>query len=65
MKLNFLARSQNKQSFSANKATDPVCLMKVAKDEKALTFSYKGQIYYFCSENCREQFKQDTEKYLL
>jgi len=49
---------------SSNKATDPVCLMKVAKNENAQTFTYKGQIYYFCSENCKEQFKQDPEKYL-
>ena len=56
MKFNFLARSKDK-------ATDPVCLMKVAKNENAQAFSYKGQIYYFCSENCKEQFKQNPEKY--
>lgn len=47
-----------------NKATDPVCLMKVVKDEKALRYEYKEKIYYFCSENCQEQFKQGPEKYL-
>lgn len=46
-----------------NKATDPVCLMKVNKDEKALTEKYKEEIYYFCSESCKEQFKQNPEKY--
>jgi len=48
----------------SHKATDPVCFMKVEKDEKALTYSYKGQRYYFCSENCWEQFKREPEKYL-
>ncbi len=48
----------------SQKATDPVCLMKVKKDENVLNYEYKGQTYYFCSENCKEQFKQDTEKYL-
>ncbi|KKR57715.1 MAG: Heavy metal translocating P-type ATPase [Candidatus Curtissbacteria bacterium GW2011_GWA1_40_47] len=57
MKLNFLTKS-------SNKVTDLVCLMKVEKDEKAITYSYKGKTYYFCSENCREEFKQDPEKYL-
>ena len=57
MKLNFLTKS-------SNKVTDLVCLMNVEKDEKAITYSYKGKTYYFCSENCREEFKQDPEKYL-
>jgi len=46
------------------KATDLVCLMKVDKDGKALTYEYKEQIYYFCSENCKEEFKEEPEKYL-
>jgi len=45
----------------SDKATDPVCLMKVNKDEKALTYEYKEQIYYFCSENCKEEFKEEPE----
>jgi len=57
MKFNFLIKSQDK-------TTDPVCLMKVTKDPKTLSYEYKKKIYYFCSENCKEQFKQDPEKYL-
>ena len=57
MRLNFLAKWQDK-------ATDHVCLMKVAKDEKAISYEYKNKIYYFCSENCKEQFKLEPEKYL-
>lgn len=57
MKLNFLFKS-------SNKATDPICLMKVNKDEKAPTHEFKEKIYYFCSENCKEEFKQNPEKYL-
>ena len=64
MKLNFLTKSQDK-------TTDPVCLMKVTKDPKTANYKYKEKIYsqkssayYFCSENCKEQFKQDPEKYL-
>ena len=48
----------------SDKETDPVCLMKDNKDEKALTYEYKEQIYYFCSENCKEEFKEEPEKYL-
>ena len=58
MKLSFL-------SESTKKATDSFCLMKVNIDEKTLSYEYEGKPYYFCSENCKEQFKQDPEKYLL
>jgi len=57
MKLNFL-------SSQSNKTTDPVCLMKVEKDENTLKYEYRGETYYFCSENCKEQFKQKPEEYL-
>ena len=57
MKLNFL-------SGQSNKITDPVCLMKVSKDENTQKYEYKGETYYFCSENCKEQFRQKPEEYL-
>ena len=57
MKLNFLSKT-------SNKAQDPICLMKVEKDENTLKYEYKGKTYYFCSENCKEQFKQKPEEYL-
>jgi len=52
------------KSNKDEKAQDPVCLMKVAKDENALFYEYKGETYYFCSENCKEQFRQGPEEYL-
>jgi len=48
----------------SDNATDPVCLMKVEKSEKSLTYKYKEKTYYFCSENCKEEFKEEPEKYL-
>lgn len=64
MKLNFLAKPSNKQSFSTNKAADPICLMRVEKEKAQFLQTYKDQTYYFCSKNCQEQFNQDPEKYL-
>ena len=37
-------------------ATDPVCHMTVDR-AKALTLTYEGRTYYFCSEGCRESFR--------
>jgi uncharacterized protein len=42
--------------------TDPVCGMKVDR-EKALTLEHAGKTYYFCSEDCRDQFSADPAAY--
>ena len=48
----------------ARKATDPVCGMKVDKDEAAATYKYEGEKFYFCAPGCKKRFKEDPEKYL-
>ncbi len=37
---------------------DPVCGVYCPK-KKALTAIYKGKVYYFCSEECRQKFLRD------
>jgi alkyl hydroperoxide reductase subunit F len=34
---------------------DPICKMEV-HESTALTSEYEGELYYFCSEGCREKF---------
>ena len=34
---------------------DPVCKMQIEEDQ-ALTTTYRGMTYYFCSAGCRERF---------
>ena len=46
-----------------NAATDPVCLMRVSKKEGTLIVEYKGKTYYFCSQNCKNEFQANPEKY--
>jgi YHS domain-containing protein len=42
--------------------TDPVCGMQV--DEKdAITSQHQGQTYYFCSNECKNQFERNPEQY--
>ena len=38
--------------------TDPVCQMKV-REEEAVTAECDGELYYFCSEGCRDKFLKD------
>jgi YHS domain-containing protein len=40
-------------------AKDPICDMEV--DEQ--TAEFKSQSYYFCSEECKEQFELRPEQY--
>lgn len=43
---------------------DPVCLMKVNLENAKFSETFKDKTYYFCSENCRQQFKEGPDKYL-
>jgi len=53
-------------------ARDPVCLtngdlgcVTIRVDEKTPRSRYKGQAYYFCTEECRCAFEKEPEKYLM
>ena len=45
------------------RVSDPVCKMKVDKKTQ-YSYEYKGEKYYFCSENCMNSFKEAPEKYI-
>ena len=42
---------------------DPVCGMEVDERNAADKSQYRGQTYYFCSTDCREQFDRDPGRY--
>ena len=44
---------------------DPVCKMIIEKEEAKATLEYKGETYYFCSQECKEEFLKNPEKYLV
>jgi L-lactate dehydrogenase len=45
-------------------AIDLVCNMEVDEQQTQYTFNYKGETYSFCSEHCKESFKENPERYL-
>lgn len=47
-----------------NKAQDPVCKMKVDKSKAKYSSEYQGEKYYFCSENCKNQFDAKPEDFV-
>jgi len=44
----------NKQKYDVTR--DPVCLMTIDPRQAEVMTEYKGQTYYFCSEDCRQKF---------
>jgi Cu+-exporting ATPase len=43
--------------------TCPVCRMRIDQETAAAKENYKGQTYYFCSQECADTFKANPEKY--
>lgn len=43
---------------------DPVCGVTVTQDTE-FTAEYEGVTYYFCCEDCMQQFVADPAKYLM
>ncbi len=43
---------------------DPVCGMEIDTSQAAAQTSYQGQVFYFCSEECRRTFEETPEDYL-
>ena len=44
---------------------DPVCGMEVSPESAVAKSVYKGKIYYFCSTNCKSEFENNPEHYLM
>lgn len=43
---------------------DPVCKMTIEDKDAVATSSYKGTTYYFCTEQCKEDFDKDPQAFL-
>ncbi|WP_265108544.1 MaoC/PaaZ C-terminal domain-containing protein [Halosolutus halophilus] len=43
--------------------TDPACGMEVDPLVSSVTAEYDGQLYYFCSNGCKEQFEKDPQRF--
>jgi YHS domain-containing protein len=67
----FLIDSESRMKAAAagiygETSEDPVCGMEVDQSKaKAVgrTVEYKGQPYYFCSDDCKERFAKEPTKY--
>jgi uncharacterized protein len=55
----WLARNQRRLGGGAGYATDPVCGMQVEIANAAGRSERDGQVFYFCSDHCRDRFAAD------
>lgn len=44
---------------------DPICGMWLAPDQAAVTFTYIGRTYSFCSAECRDLFARKPDVYVV
>ncbi len=47
------------------KIFDPVCGMELDIENVRHSFEHEGTEYYFCSEKCKADFINDSEKYIV
>src|SRR5690242_14113625 len=45
-------------------AIDPVCGMDVNESNPPAKTNYDGKTYYFCSEECKQDFEEDPEDFI-
>lgn len=43
---------------------DPVCGMTVEESEAPFRLEHEGRTYYFCSQDCKEEFEANPEDYV-
>lgn len=46
------------------KTTDPVCGMSIESTKAAAHETFHDKTYYFCSTQCRDDFKKAPQKYV-
>jgi len=44
--------------------TDPVCQMQMSFEDAFARTSHKGEIFYFCSDQCLTEFQRDPGAYV-
>lgn len=44
-------------------AKDPVCGMTVEQADAVATVDHEGETYYFCSQDCAEEFRENAGDY--
>lgn len=46
------------------KVKDPVCGMTIEEQDAVATADYQGHRYYFCSQDCKQEFDANPDDYV-
>jgi YHS domain-containing protein len=57
------AKCVHAECLVCKKNADLACI-DVEVDKATPTYAYNGKTYYFCSEECRDKFAKNPQKYL-
>lgn len=58
------SHSHNHAAVAPAEVLDPVCGMTISPDDAVGHLDYKGRTYYFCSQNCLDQFRANPDAFL-
>ncbi len=62
--LPIISHAQEHAGSATNAAIDPVCGMRVDKENAKYKLTHAGTTYYFCSQSCQAKFAADPAHYL-
>ena len=46
------------------RTVDPVCGMTIDEDKAAAKIGYAGDMFYFCSKHCEEEFRENPAEFI-
>ena len=58
------SHSHNHAAVAPAEVLDPVCGMTISADDAVGHIDHKGRTYYFCSQNCLDQFRANPDSFL-
>jgi P-type Cu+ transporter len=56
--------SHHHAAVAPGEVLDPVCGMTISPDDAVASVDHQGQTYYFCSQNCVDQFRANPDAFL-
>jgi YHS domain-containing protein len=60
----YLRIDRGGEDFDDESVTDPVCGMRITRASAAASDNYRGHLYFFCSRECHERFRQKPTAYV-
>lgn len=60
----YLRLDRGEDDFEDEVVVDPVCGMRISRSSAGAKMDYRGHPYYFCTDECRQQFDKEPTRYI-